>query len=1105
MSNKHPTLTMTYAERATHATHPLTNYLFRLMDLKASNLCLSADVQTARELLYLADKVGPSIVVLKTHYDLISGWDYNPQTGTGAKLAALARKHGFLIFEDRKFVDIGKTVQMQYTAGTARIIEWAHITNANIDAGKDMVRAMAEAAQRWKDRINYEVKTSVSVGTPVSEGFDESGDRLDPREQLNGTHAQANRDRDGDGRKGSIVSVTTVTQSFEPADSPRLSKSMAEGDDVLYPGIEEAPMDRGLLLLAQMSSKGCLMTKDYTQACVEAARENKSFVMGFVSQQALNTEPDDHFIHMTPGCKLPPPGEEENGAGLEGDGLGQQYNTPAKLINICGTDIVIVGRGILSAGDPPSEAERCDRQRPCTNCISRNRQDTCTYSPSSSKSPASPPAKRSMSENGGNTDAAAQRMPIMPAKVVNFGYSQTGASTLGFLQRIESASSNHQESSASPMSRLPGQQNEGGDHFTMRERYKSLIRQLPEKTFIDRLVDVFFVEINWQYYGLDRDVFDRQMAEWHALPFKLLNAGGPQALPPDLRAFPGLLFQVLAIALLVLPCGNTGSPTEHARKNGDPDFQKLKYARDMTFEDLAVDYSESGMAILSLLGKRQMSVTTVLAGFLRASFLKYVALVTEAWHAIGSTIRDAQEIGLHRDSLDPKPSDPDDAGAVLENQWEIQRRRKLWMILVGWDVHTGAVLGRPTTINYTFGGPNHQPSLPIDAPIPKCRSKTPVTTREEDGPPTPLTRALWAYQIMCPLRDILELEKEGPCPKDFSKVDQLHQRLLELEAQTPPYFRLENPDMRFDELPGCYWIPYVRATLPQLMAFNLMALHRPYIFTRRKSRTEALKASLDMLHSQRLHFQSLKPQQYKTFSLFFGTFDAIVLMAAIFVLFPKEHRDLVQSALQHFTWAVERFEAMSDRNKLAKAALGVLQAIYVRLKKTLGISCSSAKAMLLNSAPTTTTGSSYGGGNSPFSFADPPSTAAVMGDSFLNNLANGGGGGGGMGGSSDGGGGNGGGGEAGGAFELGDWNLPGNFNWANLQPIYATSDLIYNDLVGNPDHLSSNDGDNTATMSMGNNNNDMSGTQQQQSQLPWQFAGDFGSDSVWNLLNQFTP
>lgn len=381
MADRHPTLSQPFAERAKTATHPLARYLYRLMDVKASNLCLSADVATARELLALADRVGPSIVVLKTHYDLVSGWDYNPQTGTGARLAALARKHGFLIFEDRKFVDIGKTVQMQYTAGTARIIDWAHITNANMDAGKDMVRAMAEAAAKWKERIHYEVRTSVTVGTPVSDQFDDPD--ADPEEeeqrdvdadadareqqQQQQKAAAAAAAREAEDRKGSIVSITTVTQqSYEPADSPRLPKTSSEGlDDAVFPGIEEAPADRGLLLLAQMSSKGCLMTADYTRACVEAAREHRDFVMGYVAQQCLNQAPDDNFVHMTPGCKLPPPGEEENGGGsplLEGDGLGQQYNTPAKLIGECGTDIVIVGRGIIEAGDPPSEAERYRRR-----------------------------------------------------------------------------------------------------------------------------------------------------------------------------------------------------------------------------------------------------------------------------------------------------------------------------------------------------------------------------------------------------------------------------------------------------------------------------------------------------------------------------------------------------------------------------------------------------------------------------------------------------------------------------------------------------------------------------------------------------------------------
>jgi uridine monophosphate synthetase len=377
---RHSTLAQTFGERAEQPDqHPLIRYLYRLMELKTSNLCLSADVYTARDLVLLADRLGPSIVVLKTHYDLISGWDYNPQTGTGAKLASLARKHGFLIFEDRKFNDIGKTVQMQYTAGTAHIVEWAHIVNANMSPGPDMVDALADAAAKWRERINYEVRTSVTVGTPVSETYDEEDVHMNGVEEMpppvlkkedsaDSGHSNESLERlrmpysrSSDGRKGSIVSITTVTQSFEPADSPRLTKTLSDGDDSVLVGIEEAPFERGLLLLAQMSTKGMLLGPEYTKACVKAARGRKDFVMGFISQESLNSQPEDNFIHMTPGCKLPPEGEEENGT-VAGDGLGQQYNTPAKLIGIAGTDVIIVGRGIINAADPQSEAERYRRK-----------------------------------------------------------------------------------------------------------------------------------------------------------------------------------------------------------------------------------------------------------------------------------------------------------------------------------------------------------------------------------------------------------------------------------------------------------------------------------------------------------------------------------------------------------------------------------------------------------------------------------------------------------------------------------------------------------------------------------------------------------------------
>lgn len=158
-----------------------------------------------------------------------------------------------------------------------------------------------------------------------------------------------------------MVSVTTSISMRTESISPRPEPD-ANGNDIFNLDtatellrLGEVPFLRSLLLLAEMSSEGHLMTPEYQKKTVDIARSRSDFVMGFIAQRSLNTEPEDNFITMTPGCQLPPPGQE--GKKL-GDGLGQQYNTPHKLIHDQGCDVIIVGRGIVRAQDRKTEAER---------------------------------------------------------------------------------------------------------------------------------------------------------------------------------------------------------------------------------------------------------------------------------------------------------------------------------------------------------------------------------------------------------------------------------------------------------------------------------------------------------------------------------------------------------------------------------------------------------------------------------------------------------------------------------------------------------------------------------------------------------------------------
>jgi len=255
---------------------------------------------------------------------------------------------------------------MQYAAGPHRIASWAHITNAHIFPGPAIIQALHESANSAVAANNSTFRTEITAGHSHPNGYLAASESPEAEHDLDQPSA--------DHRKGSVSVQTTISMLTEYITPPPPSPSSSSINAALNPSPQDfsataPPLARGLLLLAQMSSKDNLFTDAYTQRCLEMARQDPSFVIGFIAQEALNARPGDNFVVMTPGVNLPPaaavgppgPGGRVRSE-VKADALGQQYNTPRKVVVEKGVDVVIVGRGLYKADDPASEAERYRRE-----------------------------------------------------------------------------------------------------------------------------------------------------------------------------------------------------------------------------------------------------------------------------------------------------------------------------------------------------------------------------------------------------------------------------------------------------------------------------------------------------------------------------------------------------------------------------------------------------------------------------------------------------------------------------------------------------------------------------------------------------------------------
>ena len=244
-----------WGQRWVMNTLPMARTYMEVACRKQSLVCLAADRSTMAGLFDLIETVGPHIAALKTHVDLVDDWT----SESWERFCQAAKEADLLIFEDRKFADIGGISRKQM-AGVYNIRAWSDLVTAHLISGPDIV-------------------------------------------------------------------------------------------DGLQAGWSDVNREGGVLLLAQMSSRGNLLDPDYTSNVV-AKGKSHSGVFGFIGNgsrpeelRQLRTAVGDGKLIWTPGVNL-----------AVGDGeMGQRYGHPREAV-LAGSDCIIVGSGIHKADDPQQQA-----------------------------------------------------------------------------------------------------------------------------------------------------------------------------------------------------------------------------------------------------------------------------------------------------------------------------------------------------------------------------------------------------------------------------------------------------------------------------------------------------------------------------------------------------------------------------------------------------------------------------------------------------------------------------------------------------------------------------------------------------------------------------
>jgi len=239
------------------------------------------------------------------------------------------------------------------------------------------------------------------------------------------------------------------------------------------------------------------------------------------------------------------------------------------------------------------------------------------------------------------------------------------------------------------------------------------------------------------------------------------------------------------------------------------------------------------------------------------------------------------------------------------------------------------LLGRPTMINDR----HCTVTMPVDCETPADFTSHEPTPRGIMDPPSSFTQRILDYHIAHLINEVEEITQDfnTTSTPDFVRLEALHAKLMGFTESFPPEFSITNRNTIFDNtLP---FLAVQAALLKSTFYSAIIALHRPYLFLREKSRKEIVHSALIMLECQDIIIKLLQEHHHRLYAICFFTFDPCVLLSAIMITNSNSmDQATLDQALISLRAGWKRLRILGVNVKLAEKGAVVLRVLLRKVE-----------------------------------------------------------------------------------------------------------------------------------------------------------------------------